>query len=163
MATDGSVSAARNRGRLDISYHAGASRGRPEAGTYVCCWCGVVRDVEGAGGGLPVRRHSYRGNRVELWRIASYKRQKTVRKVKQSRQSRVFPWALAGKNRHTAIKTNGRARGVRFYLILVLSVFGRCPNIIPVRNLMSISYGEYMFGQSGRLYSDSTRVPLNRV
>ena len=72
MATDGSVSAARNRGRLDISYHAGASRGRPEAGTYVCCWCGVVRDVEGAGGGLPVRRHSYRGNRVELSRIADW-------------------------------------------------------------------------------------------
>lgn len=29
------------------------------------CSCGVVCDVEG-GGGLPVRRHSYRGHRVDL-------------------------------------------------------------------------------------------------
>ena len=33
------------------------------------CFAGVVWDVEG-GGGLSVRRHSYWGHRVELWRIA---------------------------------------------------------------------------------------------
>ena len=60
------VSCIGNRGRLDLSYVAGASRRRREAGRYVCCWCDVVRDVEG-GGGLPVRRHSYKGHRVQLW------------------------------------------------------------------------------------------------
>ena len=37
----------------------------------------MVRDAEG-GGGLPVRRHSYRGHRVELWRIAEW--EKTTKK-----------------------------------------------------------------------------------
>ena len=89
------VSCIRNRGGLDLSYNAGASCGRRscgrrEAGRYVCCWCGVVWDVEG-GGDLPVRRHSYRGHRVELWRIADrLKNDKKQLKVKQSRQTRVY-------------------------------------------------------------------------
>ena len=72
MATDGSacVCCIRNRGRLDLSYDAGAACGGRDAGrSCVCSSCGVVWDVEG-GGGLPARRHSYRGYRVELWRIS---------------------------------------------------------------------------------------------
>ena len=66
------VSCIRNRGRLDLPYDAGgASRGRREAGRYMCRWCGVVWAVEG-GGSLPVRRHSYRGHGVELWRIGDW-------------------------------------------------------------------------------------------
>ena len=82
----------RSRGTgLDLSYDAGAACGRHEAGRqYVCCSCGVVRDVEG-GGGLIVRRHSYRGNAPELWRISDgLKNDKKQLKVKQSRQTRVF-------------------------------------------------------------------------
>ena len=65
------VSCIRNRGRLDLSDDGGASSGRRDAGRYVCCWRGVVWDVEG-GGGLSVRRHSFRGHRVELWRASGW-------------------------------------------------------------------------------------------
>ena len=95
------VSCIRNRGGLDLSYDAGASSGRCKAGRYVCCWCGVVWDVEG--GGLPVRRHLYRGHRVELWRIADWLKttKKKQSKVKQSRQLGCI-WAFSGKTRHNA-------------------------------------------------------------
>ena len=114
------VSCIRSRGTLDLFhlYDAGASRGRREAGRYVCCWCGVVWDVDG-GGGLSVRRHSYRGHRV-----VTMEDRKTIES--QADRQLECTWALSGKNRHNASKTNGRARGVRcvFYLILVLPVFG---------------------------------------
>ena len=65
------VSSIRNRGRFYLRYDAGgASRGRREAGRYMSCWCDVVWDVEG--GDFPARRHSHRGHRVELWRIADW-------------------------------------------------------------------------------------------
>ena len=42
------------------------------------------------GRGLPVRRHSYGGHRVELWKASDWlKNDKKQLKVKQSRQSRV--------------------------------------------------------------------------
>ena len=47
------VSCIRNRGRLDLSYDAGASRGRREAGRYVCHSCGVVRGAKGGEGVSP--------------------------------------------------------------------------------------------------------------
>ena len=50
---------------------------------------GVVWGVE-SGRGLPVRRHSYRGQRMELWRASDWlKTTKHQLKVKQSRQTRV--------------------------------------------------------------------------
>ena len=133
------VGCIRNRGRLDLSYDAGASRGRREAGRYVCCWCGVVWDAE-SGGGLPVHRHSYRGHRVELWMIADLYRLKCSKRqlnVKQNRQLGCT-WALCGTNRHSVFQTNGRARGLGFllnfsmYIFLAPNgqgtpVFGRCP------------------------------------
>ena len=85
MATGGSA-CIRNRGGLDLSHDAGASRSHCEEGIYVCCWCGVVWGVEG-GGGLPLRRHSCRGHRVGLWRIPDWLKND---KVKQSRQTRVY-------------------------------------------------------------------------
>ena len=59
----------------------------------MCCSYGVGRGVgcgvEG-GGGLPVRRHSYGGHRVELWRASDWlKNEKKQLKVKQSRQTQV--------------------------------------------------------------------------
>ena len=43
------------------------------------------------GGGLPVRRHSYGGHRVELWRASDrLKNDKKQLKVKQSRQTQVY-------------------------------------------------------------------------
>ena len=39
--------------------------------TYVCCSYGVVWGME-SGGGLPVRRHSYGGHRVERWRASDW-------------------------------------------------------------------------------------------
>ena len=103
----------RNGARLHLSYDAGASRGRREAGGYVCCWCGVVWDAEG-GGGLPVRRHSYGGHRVELWRVSDWlTTTKKQLQVKQSRQTRVYLCFYPDKNRRIALWTNGRARGVR--------------------------------------------------
>ena len=63
----------------------------------MCCSCGVVWDVEGAGG-LPVRRQSYRGHRVELWRISDgLKNDKKQTKVKQSIQTRVYLGLIRSK------------------------------------------------------------------
>ena len=59
-------------------------------GRYVCCSHGVVWGVEG-GGDLPVRRHSYGGHRVELWRASDWlQNDKKQLKVKQSRQSQMY-------------------------------------------------------------------------
>ena len=67
----------------------------------MCCWCGVVCDVEG-GGGLPVRRHLYWGDKVELWRIADWLKNDTEQlKVRQSRQLRCT-LSLSGENRRNA-------------------------------------------------------------
>ena len=56
----------------------------------MCCSYRVVLGV-GARGGLPVRRHSYRGHTVELWRASDWlKNDKAQLKVKQSRQTRVY-------------------------------------------------------------------------
>ena len=68
----------------DLRY-AGPSCGRREAGKYVCCWCGFAWGVEG-GGGLSVRRHSYRGHRVEVWKTADCTKEQIHLKVKQRRQ-----------------------------------------------------------------------------
>ena len=66
-ATDGSASAA-SEIEIGSIYSTMRSFARPpRSRQYICCWCDVVWDVE-VGGGLPVRRHSYRGHRV--WRIA---------------------------------------------------------------------------------------------
>ena len=101
----------------------------------MCCSYVVVWDVEG-GRGLPVRRHSCGGYRVELWRASDrLKNEQKQLKVKQSRLSRGLYLA---KNRYNALWTNGRARGVRFllgfrmYLFLApngpgVPVFDRCP------------------------------------
>ena len=43
------------KSRLDLPYDAGASRGRREAGRYMCCWCGVVWDVEGVSPYVDIR------------------------------------------------------------------------------------------------------------
>ena len=60
----------------------------------------VVWGVEG-GGGLPVRRHSFGGHRVKLWRASDWlkkqKNDKNQLKVKQSRQTRVCTWAVSGQ------------------------------------------------------------------
>ena len=51
----------------------------------------MVRDVEG-GGGLPIRRHSYGGHMVEIWRTSDWlKNDKKQLNVKQSRHTRVYP------------------------------------------------------------------------
>ena len=51
---------------------------------------GVVCGVEGVGG-LPVRRHSYGGHRVELWRASDWlNNDKKQLKVKRSRQTQVY-------------------------------------------------------------------------
>ena len=117
----------------------------------MCCSCGVVWDVEG-GGGLPIRRHSYRGHRVELWRIFDG----TSNDKNSSKPTRVnkvgCTWTLSGQKQvQFALDSNssylsalywpnGRARGVRFDLILKCTwylflapngpgvpVFSRCP------------------------------------
>ena len=75
----------KSRYRLDLSYDAGASRGRREAGRYMSCWCGVVWDAEGEGG-LPVRRQSYRGYRLELWRIADWLKNDKIMQLKVTRR-----------------------------------------------------------------------------
>ena len=50
----------------------------------------VWRRLEG-GGGLPVRRHSYGGRRVEVWRASDWlQNDKKQLKVKQSRQTQVY-------------------------------------------------------------------------
>ena len=74
-------------------------------------WRGV--DVEGEEG-LPVR-HSYRGHKVDIWRIAiGYKTTWLKQlKVKQSRQRESYP---AKKGTMHLRPMNGRARGVRFSL-----------------------------------------------
>ena len=73
-------------------------------GRYVCCcsygvlwavmvWCGLLWRGVGCGewSGLPVRRHSYGGHRVELWRPSDWlKNDKKQLKVKKSRQNRVY-------------------------------------------------------------------------
>ena len=90
------VSSIRNRGRLDLAYDAGASCGRREASRYVCCWCGVVWDVEG-GGGLSVSRHSYRGHGVEVWRTAAWCKKKITVASQATQTTRGRTWAYPGK------------------------------------------------------------------
>ena len=86
-----------------------------QATSVTCCWCGVAWDVDGEGG-LPARRHSDRGHRVEPWRIADWLKND---KNKQSRQLGCT-WALSGKNRRNAFQTNGRARGVLFLILVCI-------------------------------------------
>ena len=90
------VSCIRNRGWLDLSYDAGTSCGRREAGRYECCWCGVVWDVEG-GGGLSVSRHSYRGHGVEVWRTAAWCKKKITVASQATQTTRGRTWAYPGK------------------------------------------------------------------
>ena len=137
MATDGSASAASEieAGSINPTMQELRAAAAKQADTCVAgvAWCGMLR-VEG----LPVRRHSYRGHRVELWMIADrLKCSKRQLNVKQNRQLGCT-WALCGTNRHSVFQTNGRARGLGFlldfsmYMFLAPNgqgtpVFGRCP------------------------------------
>ena len=67
--------------------------------SYLCVSAEVRRQIRvllvwrgaGCGGGLPVRRHSHGGHRVELWRAFDWlKNDKKQLKVNQSRQTRVY-------------------------------------------------------------------------
>ena len=87
-------------------------------GRYACCSYGVVWGVEG-GGGLPVRRHSYGGHRVELWRASDEKQLK----VKQSRQTRVYLVFFRPKTGTTRFGPMAGRVGCGFDLILELLVF----------------------------------------
>ena len=106
----------------------------------MCCGSyGVVWGVEG-GGGLPVRRHSCGGHRVELWRASDWlKNDKKQLKVKQSRQTRVYLGFIRPKTGTMRFGPMAGLVGCAFYLILEctyfgpngpgISVFGRCPLI----------------------------------
>ena len=81
MATDGSASAASEIEEGSIhptmqQLRAAAAKRAKQADTCAAgvAWCGMWR-VEG-GGGRPVRRHSYRGHRVGLWRTADWKKKR---------------------------------------------------------------------------------------
>ena len=91
----------------------------------MCFWCGVVWDVKG-GGGLPVRRHSCRGHRVELWRIADWlQNDKKKLKAKQIRHLGCVPGLYPVKTGTIRfIRPMTGLVGCVFYLTLVLPVFG---------------------------------------
>ena len=82
MATDGSASAASEievgSTYPTIQEELRAAAAKQADTCTLCCWCGVVRDVKGRG--LPVPwQHSYRGHRVELWRIANWLNAETTK------------------------------------------------------------------------------------
>ena len=80
-------------------------------------------DVEGAGGSLPVRRHSYRGVGQNYGgSLVVQKQQKTVESQEGYTKSGV-PGRYPAKT-DNAILTNDRARGVRFLLDFRLPFFG---------------------------------------
>ena len=99
-------------------------------------WLGV-----GCGGwrGLPVRRHSYRGHRVELCRISDWLKNDIKQlKVKRNRQTRVYLGFIRPIIRRIYFGLMAGPCGVRFrldftmYLFLVpngpgMPFFGRCP------------------------------------
>ena len=87
----------------------------------VCCSCGVVWVVKG-GGGLPVHRHSYRGHRVELWRISDWLQNDKKKKVESQAYSgkpALYPAKTDTTRYPPTIGLVGRA----FYLILVCTFF----------------------------------------
>ena len=101
MPTDGSASAASEikEGSIYPTMQELRTAAAKQADT---CVAGVRGVGCGEWRGLPVRRHSYRGHRMELWRIADWpKNDQKQLKVKQSRQLGCI-WALSGKNRHNA-------------------------------------------------------------
>ena len=140
------VSCIRNRGRLDLPYVAGASRGRREAGymsSMLLVWRGVgCKDWRD----LSVRRHSCtrRKHRVELWRIADWlKNSKKNIEVKQNRQLGCtwYVGFIREKQAQCVLDQWQGSCGVRFlldfsiYLFLApngqgIPVFGRCPFLI---------------------------------
>ena len=79
MATDGSASAASESelGSIYPTMQELRAAAAKQADMYMCCWCDVGGNVEG-GGGLPVRRDSCRGHRVEPLIADWLKRQITV-------------------------------------------------------------------------------------
>ena len=89
----------------------------------MCCPCSVVRDVE-SGGSLPVRRHSYRGHKVELWRIYDgLKNDKKQLKVKRSRQTRVYLGFIRPKTDTNRFGPMSGLVGYVFYFILEYTCF----------------------------------------
>ena len=101
MATDGSASAA---SKIEIgSIYPTMQQLRAAAAkqTNACVACvawGVMCDLEGAGD-LLVRRHSYSGHMVELWKITDWLKNDIEQlKVTLSRQPG-FTWASYGESR----------------------------------------------------------------
>ena len=109
---------------LDLCYDAGNSCGCREPGRYVCCSCGVVWRVEG-GRGLPVHRHSYRGHRVELWRISD-RLQNDNKKTVESQAEQTNPGVPAlypAKTEAMRYRPMAGQVGCVFDLILVCTCF----------------------------------------
>ena len=90
----------------------------------MCCSHGMVWGVEGEWG-LPVRRHSYGGNRVEPWRASDWlKNDEKQLKAKQSRQTRVYLGFIRPKTGTMRFGPMAGLVGCAFDLLLELPGFG---------------------------------------
>ena len=100
MATDASASAASEIEVGSICPKMQELRAAAARQADTCIQRLLVRHGVRCGAGLPVRRHSYRGCRVEVWTIADWlNNDRKQPKVKQSRQLGCTR-ALSGTNRH---------------------------------------------------------------
>ena len=89
----------------------------------LCCWCCDLWDVEGEGG-LPVRRHSYRGHRVNLWRTADCKRNTNTVTSQAVYTTRGRTRAYPAKTDTVRFRLMAGLEGRVFACFSILTVFG---------------------------------------